>query len=579
MRLDRAAVDGDPAVSGRLQTNADDIHIEAAVQRKARVVMRAVAAPGVDAAHAGVGKISAAAGALRRRCIVGNVHLQLAAHGERAAVREGESRHVVVLNGACDTLARDINEDIPRPDRIVAFSECLSDCRTRCMLPNFFVPASSVCGRGLRPRAGIDVGALSVRLVGDISDLEGSRGRRQSLGDLHLPREIPLSVGVAQIAQFIRKGVEGIVDLTLLRCIRGGGVQPCLVRCERDKRAGRRILHDEVAAEDAAVRAASVEDALISAVMIDGDRLVLTLEDIAARRLRCAADEAPNLAALIEIAVLVRSFLLGRRTLRPEPAILPRSTVREIEIDAGVLWIRAVFRKLVQYAADELRVRCGQPERDERYIRIGAWCRIRAVVLVQHAEVAVDIHICRPRCIAVRTGVHEHLAPILGEHGVRLGGLHNARADRAALQRDLGVLVGLERHADDIHICQTVQGELGRAVCSAAESRIDAAHIVVGGIRSGGGRLSLNGGHLVPQDEAEVAVDRHLRAGFQRYAGDLILPSAAAAKNIDIEILVVEFVLIVLQRDADRRSARLVDRDVRCGYRPCAAEEVQGKSR
>ena len=153
------------------------------------------------------------------------------------------------------------------------------------MLFNFFVPAGRVCGRGLRPRAGVDVGALSVRLVGDISNLEGSGGRSQSLGNLHLPREVLLSVGIAQIAQFIRKGVEGIVDLPLLRCIRGGGVQPCLVRCERDKRAGCRILHDEVTAEDAAVCAASVEDALISAVMIDGDRPILTLEDVAARRL------------------------------------------------------------------------------------------------------------------------------------------------------------------------------------------------------------------------------------------------------------------------------------------------------
>ena len=48
-------------------------------------------------------------------------------------------------------------------------------------------------------------------------------------------------------------------------------------------RTCRSILYDEVAAEDAAVRAASVEDALISAVMINGDRLVLTLEDVAAR--------------------------------------------------------------------------------------------------------------------------------------------------------------------------------------------------------------------------------------------------------------------------------------------------------
>ena len=115
-------------------------------------------------------------------------------------------------------------------------------------------------------------------------------------------------------------------------------------------------MDDEVAAEDAAVRIASVEDTLIAAIMIDSDRLVLSLEDIAASCFRCAADENPNLAALIEIAVLVRPLLLGCDAMRPEPAVLPRSAVREIEIDTEIRGIIAVLRKLVQYTADEFAV-------------------------------------------------------------------------------------------------------------------------------------------------------------------------------------------------------------------------------
>ena len=106
--------------------------------------MRSAAASHIDAAHVGVGSIRTAADPLRRGGIVGNIYLQLSAHGEKAAVGEGESRHVVVLNCACDTLARDIDEDVPRPDRIVAFAECLSDGCPRCMVPNFFIPADSV---------------------------------------------------------------------------------------------------------------------------------------------------------------------------------------------------------------------------------------------------------------------------------------------------------------------------------------------------------------------------------------------------------------------------------------------------
>ena len=106
--------------------------------------MRSAAASHIDAAHVGVGSIRAAADTLRRGGIVGNIYLQLSAYGERAAVGEGESRHVVVLNCACDTLARDIDEDVPRPDRIVAFAECLSNGCPRCMVPNFFIPADSV---------------------------------------------------------------------------------------------------------------------------------------------------------------------------------------------------------------------------------------------------------------------------------------------------------------------------------------------------------------------------------------------------------------------------------------------------
>ena len=188
---------------------------------------------------------------------------------------------------------------------------------------------------------------MAVRLVGDIPNLENGRGGSQPLGDLHLTCKIPLSIGVAQIAQLVRQCIEGIVHLPLLRHVRGGGVQPCLFCCECDMGTGRCILYDEVTAEDAAVCAASVEDALIAAVVVNGDRLVLTLEDVAARRCRGAADEMPNLAALIEIAVLVRTLLLSCSAGRKEPAVLPRSAVREVEINTGVHWIRAVLCELV----------------------------------------------------------------------------------------------------------------------------------------------------------------------------------------------------------------------------------------
>ena len=224
-------------------------------------------------------------------------------------------------------------------------------------------------------------------------------------------------------------------------------------------------------------------------------------------------------------------------------------------------------------------MRCAQPERDERQLILAARRRIRAVVLVQHAEIAVDIHICRSRCIAVRAGVHEHLAPILGEHGIGIGGSYDTRADRAALQRDLRILVRLERHADSVDIRYAVQREHGRAVCAAAESRVDTAHIVVRCIRSGGKRLSDGSGTRILHDEVEIAVDRHLRAGLQRYARDLILCAAAAPLDQEIDI-VVGFVSVLLQGDTDRLR-RLFDLliEILCGYNPCSTDEIQGKSR
>ena len=323
VRRDLAAVDGDPAVSARLQTDADDIHIEIAAKGEARVVVLSAAASCIDAAHVGVCEIRAAVCALRRGRFVLDFHRQFAAHGQRTAVDEGDACHLVALAAACYAFARNVNEDVARPDIVIERLQRMADRSARFMLFDFLIPAGRFCRRGLCACAGEDVFALPVRFVADAADLEGSRRRCETFCDLHLAGEIPLAGGVVFVTQLICKGVERIVDLCLFRRIGRCRIEPCLVRRERERRAWFCVFDDEIAAEYAAVCIASIKYALMTAVVVDGDGLVLALEDRTMCSFCAAADELSDLAARIEIRLFVRTILHRCRPLCPEPAIFP----------------------------------------------------------------------------------------------------------------------------------------------------------------------------------------------------------------------------------------------------------------
>ena len=197
---------------------------------------------------------------------------------------------------------------------------------------------------------------------------------------------------------------------------------------------------------------------------------------------------------------------------------------------------------------------------------------ILAVIFVEHAEVAVDVHIFAARRRAVRARIHVYGA-FFREHGVRLGGAHDMGAYLAAAHGDMCVLVGLKRYADDIQIRRAVQREFRIAVAVAAKARVDAAHIVMRDVCAL--RRALDGRIIIPQAEFEIAVDRHLSSVGERYARHIVFPAAAASVNVDIDVFVEGRLRVVRLFDAGSRPPRLVYVDVMRVARACAAEEIQ----
>ena len=61
------------------------------------------------------------------------------------------------------------------------------------------------------------------------------------------------------------------------------------------------MSNDEIAAEERAVGISAVGNAFVAAVVLDGDGVLLLLEDIALHVFRCAAREISDLAAFVEV--------------------------------------------------------------------------------------------------------------------------------------------------------------------------------------------------------------------------------------------------------------------------------------
>ena len=306
MRLDRAAADGDVAVLVRLKADADDIHIEVAVEGEPRVLVVSVAGytaiARIDTAHVVVGDIRAGRCAARCGIGIGEAELQIAADRQLSAVEEVEPRHILVCAAAAG--AGDIDGDIVIPENLFVVDHPIADAAACRML--FDLALGGRQRQGVRAR----VCASAVGGIADLADLERGCRRGQTLGDLHLSREVALAALVRDIVQFLREAAERVVDLQTVGRIRRARVEPGAVRAQDDVGPRCGMLHDEVAAEKVAVRLAPVDDALPAAVAVDGDRILLLLEDCAGCALRGAAEEFANLAARVEVGFL-RSLICG----------------------------------------------------------------------------------------------------------------------------------------------------------------------------------------------------------------------------------------------------------------------------
>ena len=186
-------------------------------------------------------------------------------------------------------------------------------------------------------RRRIGVAALPCRFIeGNVSQTLACGRSRKPLGNLHFARKIALMRRICRIAELLRERIERFAHEVLFR--RSGGIrlQSDAVCRQRDAAARCRILDDEVAAQYLLrlILIVFIEYARMTAVVVNGDVLIVLLEDQTCMRSVAAAPQRGETAAFKRIVELSADAVSGfLRYITFVKIILPYRAVLQPEVD------------------------------------------------------------------------------------------------------------------------------------------------------------------------------------------------------------------------------------------------------